>query len=72
MNWFKRAKKGKLPGGIAEKEHVNVGDVNKEQLEEGKKEEKEHTNDEEIAEEISLDHLAEDPKYYEKLDKCGI
>lgn len=35
----------------------------------GHKVEMEHTNDKEVAKEITKDHLEEDPKYYKKLDK---
>jgi hypothetical protein len=34
--------------------------------------EMEHTNDPETAKRIALDHLAEDPEYYEKLVKAGL
>ena len=39
------------------------------QLKKGIKVEMEHTNDESIAKEISMDHLFEDPNYYTKLKK---
>jgi hypothetical protein len=29
----------------------------------------EHTNDRAVAREIAVDHLTEDPKYYDKLEK---
>jgi hypothetical protein len=32
----------------------------------------EHTDDEEIAREIAMDHLTEDPKYYTKLIRAGL
>ena len=38
-------------------------------LEKGIKIEKEHTDDESQAREIAMDHLWEDPKYYDKLEK---
>ena len=38
----------------------------------GIKVEMEHTDDEKIASEIVLDHLAEDPKYYSKLTKADL
>ena len=41
----------------------------KKQLDKGIKVEKEHTKDEFMAKEIAMDHLSEDPKYYEKLSK---
>ena len=34
--------------------------------------EMEHTNDPETAKRIALDHLSEDPEYYEKLAKAGL
>ena len=34
--------------------------------------EMEHTNDQETARRIALDHLYEDPEYYEKLAKAGL
>jgi hypothetical protein len=39
------------------------------QLEKGIRVEMEHTTDPEIAKEIALDHLMEDPNYYDKLEK---
>lgn len=57
-----------------EKELMEAGEskgkkdkVNKEQLEMGKKVEKEHTTNSEIAEKITRDHLAEIPDYYTHL-----
>ena len=47
-------------------------DVDQEELKKGIAVEKEHTNDPVKAEEIALDHLAEDPEYYTKLDKAGL
>lgn len=41
----------------------------KKELENGVKVEMEHTDDEKVAKEIALDHLLEDPKYYQKLKK---
>jgi hypothetical protein len=38
-------------------------------LKKGEMHELEHTKDHKIAREIARDHLAEDPKYYEKLDR---
>jgi hypothetical protein len=38
-------------------------------IKKGTKVEMEHTDDPEIARQIALDHLAEDPKYYDKLEK---
>jgi hypothetical protein len=55
----------KLVGG--EGDGLSPADVDAEQLAMGVRHEMEHTNDEAIAQEIALDHLAEDPKYYTKL-----
>ena len=46
--------------------------VDAEQLNIGIEVEKEHTDDEKLAEEIARDHLAEDPHYYTKLKKAGL
>lgn len=64
-----------VPGGlakgmnltdIANHHKVDIDDLMKE-LELGIKTEMEHTTDKKVAEEIALDHLFEDPKYYTKL-----
>ena len=68
---------GNIPGGlakgltlndIAEKHGVSV-DIMVAQFKKGISVEMEHTTDREIAKEIVLDHLFEDPKYYDKLAK---
>jgi hypothetical protein len=41
----------------------------KKQLQKGIKVELEHTNDDKVAKEIAMDHLFEDPNYYDKLKK---
>jgi hypothetical protein len=46
--------------------------VDAEQLQIGIEVEKEHTDDEKLAEKIARDHLAEDPHYYTKLKKAGL
>lgn len=61
-----RLAKDRIPGGLADKK---IPEFEDEQLQKGIKVEMEHTNDEEIAREITLDHLVEDPKYYDKLEK---
>lgn len=48
------------------KEHIN------DQLSKGIKVEMEHTSKYDVAKEIALDHLAEDPNYYTKLDKVDL
>lgn len=67
----------KLKGGLADKKTVEdiarkhsvfVGTIQK-ALERGIKVESEHTTDKKVAREIAMDHLWEDPEYYEKLEK---
>jgi glycerol-3-phosphate cytidylyltransferase-like family protein len=67
----------KIPGGlsqglnltdIANKHKVDIDDIMKE-FANGVKVEMEHTTNIEVAEEIALDHLFEDPNYYTKLAK---
>ena len=53
-------------------EFLNPEDVDQDQLEVGEETEMEHTNDEEIAQEIALDHLAEEPEYYSKLVQADL
>ena len=57
----------KLPGGKGDDKPDSKFD--KKELDKGKNHEKEHTNDDDIAKEISKDHLTEDPEYYDKLEK---
>jgi len=51
---------------IAEKHKIKVSEVAK-ALEKGQKQEREHTNDDEMAKKIAKHHLWESPLYYEKL-----
>jgi hypothetical protein len=55
----------KIPGGLADKKSPK--DFDPKSLKEGLKVESEHTSDKGIAQEIAMDHLTEDPKYYKKL-----
>jgi len=64
---YDRRSKDKLPGGLADKGPPK--NVDPKQVAKGLEVEKEHTNDPEIAREIVYDHLTEDPKYYDKLEK---
>lgn len=57
----------KLPGGAADNKSPESFD--RTQLKKGMTHELEHTIDPEIALEIAMDHLTEDPNYYKKLDK---
>lgn len=58
-------KKDVLHGGVADK--MSASQFNKDQLRKGIVVEMEHTDNPLIAEEIAMDHLAEDPQYYSKL-----
>ena len=77
-------KVNKIPGGLTKNKtlddivakHSIEKDKLEKQLEKGIKVESEHTTDKAIAKEIAMDHLFEDPKYYDKLSKieegtCG-
>ncbi len=67
----------KIPGGLAKgltlndiatKHNVSIEDITNE-FKKGYKVEREHTTDSDVAKEIAMDHLFEDPKYYDKLAK---
>lgn len=60
----------KLPGGVGDK--TSTSSVDPTQLSIGVQVEMEHTNDPDIAKEIAMDHLTEDPEYYTKLVKAGL
>ena len=60
--------KGMSLNDIAEKHNISVDTIVKD-LKKGMKVEMEHTTDASVAKEIAMDHLFEDPKYYDKLDK---
>jgi hypothetical protein len=77
MSGYEEIDEDNIPGGlakgltlndIAEKHGVSV-DIMVAQFKKGISVEMEHTTDREIAKEIALDHLFEDPKYYDKLAK---
>lgn len=59
-------KKQKLKGGKGDK--LTPDDVNYHEFQKGWRHELEHTEDIDKAKEIALDHLAEDPMYYTRLD----
>lgn len=59
-----------LPGGKGD--NTPPQDVDPQQLEMGIKVEMEHTKDREIAREIAMDHLTEDPQYYSHLKNAGM
>lgn len=58
-----------LHGGLAEKAHKTEKDFDPKSLARGAKVESEHTSDKKLRREIAMDHLTEDPHYYEKLEK---
>lgn len=70
-------KEEKLKGGAADNKTLNQlakkHDVKKttleKQLKKGMKVEKEHDKRRSFSKEIAMDHLSEDPKYYDKLEK---
>jgi hypothetical protein len=59
-----------LTGGVGDA--TATSDVNPVELSLGQTVEMEHTTDPNIATEIALDHLSEDPEYYTKLKKAGL
>lgn len=59
-----------LTGGVGDA--TAQSDVNPVELSMGQTVEMEHTTDPDIATEIALDHLSEDPEYYTKLRKAGL
>jgi hypothetical protein len=72
MNWFKKISqecKDITEEGLSVKENVTPADVNPEELAMGIQVEYEHTNNEELARKISVDHLTEIPDYYSRLKK---
>ena len=72
MNKLKGGLSDKMkPEDLAKKHETSINSILS-QLKKGMKIEKEHTNDEEKAKEIAMDHIYEDPKYYDKLSKVEI
>jgi hypothetical protein len=83
-NWGNSKKnEDKIPGGLGDKlkgsmedQHKQLAKMHKTSVEDidaqvakGIKVEMEHTSDEAIAHEIAMEHVYEDPKYYDKLSK---
>lgn len=60
----------KLPGGKGDTANLRNFDPN--ELAMGLEVEREHASDPEIAREITMDHLTEDPHYYSKLKAAGL
>lgn len=62
----------RIPGDVLEggkADSIPESAFDPKSVERGARVEREHTVDKTIAKEIARDHLAEDPKYYEKLEK---
>lgn len=59
-----------IPGGKGDS--LSIKDVDANELEMGIKHEMEHTKDANVAKEIAMDHLSEDPHYYTHLKSAGI
>lgn len=59
--------KDRLPGGLADDKSPD--DFEPEAVLKGMAVELEHTSDRHLAVEIALDHLSEDPDYYDKLEQ---
>lgn len=49
-----------------------AGELSADELVRGTIHEFEHTDDFDTAKQIALDHLARDPRYYSKLEECGL
>ena len=60
--------KGKSVEELAKKHGVQVQDIEA-QIDKGVQVEKEHTSDEQTARKIAMDHVFENPKYYDNLSK---
>jgi len=61
----------RIPGGLWRPGSVPRG-FDPRQLAKGIAVEMEHTSDRATAREIALDHLTEDPRYYDKLERAGL
>ena len=59
-----------IPGGKGD--NTDPRSLDHEQFRKGVKVELEHTDDPNISSEIAMDHLAEDPEYYTKLQAAGL
>jgi hypothetical protein len=69
---MRRHGRNSLPGGLAERRGFTRADADPRELRAGIEHELEHTEDRALAEEIALDHLAEDPRYYTHLGACEV
>jgi len=69
-NYMRIQREGLIPGGYAAGKSAK--DFDSSQLRAGMRVEMEHTTEPDIAREIAMDHLMEDPRYYEKLLRAGL
>lgn len=69
-NWLHLRDGERIPGGFAAGRRPE--DFDPEQLRAGTQVELEHTIDPAVAQEIAMDHLTEDPRYYEALREAGL
>lgn len=69
LRFFQKWAEGLIPGGEAEEKNLQPAQVDQEELAEGIEHELEHANSVDIAKEIAMDHLAEMPDYYTKLEE---
>ena len=58
--------------GLARRAGLTAIDFDPEALEQGTTVEQEHTSDRVTAQQIAMDHLTEDPRYYVKLRRAGL
>jgi hypothetical protein len=82
-NWGNSTNEDLIPGGLGDKLKGSMEEQHKQlakmhdvsvqeidaQVQKGIKVEMEHTDSEDIAHEIAMEHVYEDPKYYDKLSK---
>lgn len=69
-NYLRIERGNVIPGGYAQ--DVDPDRFDPKQLRAGTLVEMEHTTAPVIAREIAMDHLMEDPRYYEKLKRAGL
>jgi len=67
---FSSAYRERIPGGRAS--GMRPSDFSAKQLKIGTRVEMEHTRSKKLAREIAMDHLTEDPRYYDKLRRAGL
>ena len=68
--WSRITRKRGIPGGLAE--GMDASQFDPAEVAAGILVEMEHTNDPVLAQEITLDHLAENPAYYQLLARAGL